>query len=204
MSLSTLFTLIMVLVILRILWLRLKAANSHSESFKRLPPKDQLAILKECLLNNPAEVNLKNLEEFGQRQGLNLDIQSYRPFMDKQRELSKKKNALAEDNELFTEESRWIDNIRPLEFDEAIEAKNKGDTRGYIAATLEGIARLYSDEAITASLEELKTDYPKAVTLLEKYRELTELRDQSLADDDSLEKLRKAKQSWEDSLLDME
>lgn len=204
MSITALFTLIMVAVLLRIFWLRLKAASNHSENFKKLPPKDQLAILKECLLNNPIETNLKNLAEFGEGQGLNLDIQSYRHFLKKQVELSKKKNALAEDNELFAEEARWMDKIPPLEFNEASEARDKGDQQGYILHSLEGISRLYSDEAILDHLDKLSADYPKALTLSKSYRELIELRDQSLADEVSLEKLRKAKQAWEDDLLNME
>lgn len=204
MSTTALFTIIMVLVLLRIFWLRLKAANSHSENFKKLPPKDQLAILKECLLNNPIETNLKNLEEFGQRQGLNLNIQSYRPFMEKQSMLCKRKDALAEDNELFSQEARWMDSILPLEFAEATEAKANGDRQAFIANTLMGISRLYSDEAITDSLDKLATEYPKAITLSKGYRDLVELRDQSLADEASLEKLRKAKQAWEDDLLNIE
>ena len=88
MSFTTIFTIIMSLVILRILWLRLKAANSHSENFKQLPPKDQLAVLKECLLNNPTETNLQNLKDFFQREKLDIDTESYRPFLKKQLELS--------------------------------------------------------------------------------------------------------------------
>ena len=204
MSITTLFTIIMTLVIFRILWLKVKSAGLHSENFKKLPPKDQLAVLKECLLNNPTETNLSNLKDFGERQGLNLDTESYRPFLKKQLELSKKKDALAEDNELFSEEARWMDAIAPLEFCEAKKALDEKRTDDFIARSLEGISRLYSDEAILAALAELKDRYPKADDLAKKYAELVELRDQSSADDESLKKLRQAKTAWEEDLLHYE
>ena len=204
MSFTTIFTLIMTLVILRILWLRLKAANSHSENFKQLPPKDQLAVLKECLLNNPTETNLQNLKDFAQRESLDIDIESYRPFLKKQLELSKKKDALAEDNELFSQEALWMDRIRPLEFAEAETAQAASRTEDFIVRSLEGISRLYSDEAILEELKKIETAYPKAVTLSKNYVQLTELREQSLADDESLKKLRQAKNAWEEDLLHYE
>jgi hypothetical protein len=69
---------------------------------------------------------------------------------------------------------------------------------------LEGIARLYSDEAILRELEALAPEYPKAKDLAEDYRKLMELRESSGADDDSLAKLRKAKNAWEDNLLQID
>ena len=204
MSLSTLFTIVAVLVILRIFWLRLKAASAHNESFKRLPAKDQLAVLKECLLNNPTEGNLSNLKDFLAREGSNHDVESYRPFMKKQLELSKRKDALAEDNELFCAEAAWLDAIRPLEFKEAEIARNEKRNEDYLSLSLEGIARLYSDEAILNELGMLVPEYPKAKILAEQYRELMMLREDSGADEESLEKLRKAKAAWEDSLLQID
>ena len=70
--------------------------------------------------------------------------------------------------------------------------------------SLEGIARLYSDKAILNELEALVQDYPKAKQLAQGYRDLMDLRDSSGADDESLKKLRGAKESWEKSLLDVE
>ena len=194
----------MTLVLLRIFWLKIKDVSMQSESFKRLPPKDQLAVLKECLLNNPTETNLQNLKDFIQKQGLNLDIESYRPFIKKQQELSKRKDALVEDNELFTAESEWVDQILPLEFEEAKLAKQENRHEDFILHSLEGIARLYSDKAILNELEALVQDYPKAKQLAQGYRDLMDLRDSSGADDESLKKLRSAKESWEKSLLDVE
>jgi hypothetical protein len=204
MSFSTLFTIIMALVLLRIFWLKIKDVTMKSESFKRLPAKDQLSVLKECLLNNPSETNLQNLKEFIQKQDINLDVESYRPFIKKQQDLSKRKDALAEDNELFTAEAKWVDQIKPLEFEEAKLAKKENRHEDYILHSLEGVARLYSDEAILGELETLVQDYPKAKALAQGYRDLMDLRDQSGADDESLKKLRAVKEAWEKELLQVE
>ncbi len=204
MTFSTLFTIIIALVLLRIFWLKIKDVSMQSESFKRLPPKDQLAVLKECLLNNPTETNLQNLKEFAEKNSIILDTESYRPFLKKQQELSRRKDALVEDNELFTAESEWVDKIRPLEFEQAKIAKQENRPEDYLLHSLEGIARLYSDNAILNELDALVQDYPKAEQLAQGYRQLMELRDTSGADDESLKKLRNAKESWEKSLLDIE
>ncbi len=201
MSISTLFTIAIILILLRIFWLKIKDANMKGEGFKRLPPKDQLAVLKECLLNNPTEGNLQNLKDFLLRQGTDLDAESYRPFLKKQLELTRKKDAIAEDNELFSAEAAWIDRIRPQEFAEATAAKAENRMDDYILSSLEGIARLYSDENILLELDHLKKDYPKAEALAQGYRDLMDLRDRSGADDKSLAELRKAKTAWEESLL---
>ena len=204
MNWSIVFFIVMMLLLLRILRLRIRANSTRSESFKRLPPKDQLAVLKECLLNNPTATNMQNLKEFVDKQGVNIDIESYRPFLKKQQELSSRKDALAEDNELFTAESEWIDKIRPLEFEEAKLAKQEKRFEDYILHSLEGIARLYSDPAILNELEALVQDYPKAKQLAQGYRKLMDLRDSSGADDESLKKLRNAKESWEKDLLQVD
>lgn len=204
MSLSTLFTLLMVLLLLRVFWLKIKAASAQGENFKRLPPKDQLAVLKECLLNNPTEGNLQNLKDFARKNALNLDTESYRPFLKKQLELSRRKDALVEDNELFTAEAEWIDQIKPLEFEEAKQAKQENKQEDYILRTLEGIAKLYSDGAILSELAALVQDYPKAEQLAQGYRQLMDLRDQSGADDESLKKLRATKEAWEKDLLQVD
>ena len=204
MSISTLFTIAMALIFARIFWLKIKDVSMKGESFKKLPPKDQLAVLKECLLNNPTETNLQNLKDFIQKQGLNLDIESYRPFIKKQQELSKRKDALDQDNDLFPAESDWEDQTLPLEFEEAKLAKQENRHEDFILHSLEGIARLYSDKAILNELEALVQDYPKAKQLAQGYRDLMDLRDSSGADDESLKKLRSAKESWEKSLLDVE
>ena len=204
MSLSTLFTLLMVLLLLRVFWLKIKAASAQGENFKRLPPKDQLAVLKECLLNNPTEGNLQNLKDFARKNALNLDVESYRPFLKKQLELSRRKDALVEDNELFTAEAEWIDQIKPLEFEEAKQAKQENRYEDYILRTLEGIAKLYSDKAILSELAALVQDYPKAKQIAQGYCDLMDLRDRSGADDESLKKLRATKEAWEKDLLQVD
>ena len=204
MSLSTLFTLLMVLLLLRVFWLKIKAASAQGENFKRLPPKDQLAVLKECLLNNPTEGNLQNLKDFARKNALNLDVESYRPFLKKQQDLSRRKDALVEDNELFTAEAEWIDQIKPLEFEEAKQAKQENRQEDYILRTLEGIAKLYSDKAILSELAALVQDYPKAKQIAQGYCDLMDLRDRSGADDESLKKLRATKEAWEKDLLQVD
>lgn len=201
MTASTLFTIAIVLILLRVFRLRIKASGTQNENFKTLPAKDQLAVLKECLLNNPSERNFQNLKRFISEKNLDLDMETYRPYMKTQLELSKRKDALEEDNELYAQESRFMDQMEPLEFEEAREAKKTGDQETYITRSLEGIYRLYSDEAIEKALKELSPDYPKAELLLEGYRKLTQIRDESAADDKSLEALRKIRDQWEEDLL---
>ena len=204
MTFSTLFTIVIALVLLRIFWLKIKDVSLKSESFKNLPAKDQLSVLKECLLNNPTTTNLQNLKDFTEKKGINLDVESYRPFLKKQLELSRRKDALVEDNELFTAEAEWIDQIKPLEFEEAKQAKQENRQEDYILRTLEGIAKLYSDGAILSELAALVQDYPKAEQLAQGYRQLMDLRDQSGADDESLKKLRATKEAWEKDLLQVD
>lgn len=194
----------MALLLLRIFWLRAKAAGTRNDNFKKLPAKDQLAVLKECLLNNPSEVNLQNLQKFCEQNTLNLNAESYRPFLKKQQELRNKPNALEEDNQLYSKEAQWLDSITPLEFNEASEALSKGDQETATIRTLEGISRLYSDEAILNSLEKLELSYAKAHSLLDSYKALIELRDSSRADEDSLAKLRNTKNAWDNDLLNYE
>ena len=204
MTFATLFTIVIALVLLRIFWLKIKDVSLKSESFKNLPAKDQLSVLKECLLNNPTTTNLQNLKDFTEKKGINLDVESYRPFLKKQLELSRRKDALVEDNELFTAEAEWIDQIKPLEFEEAKQAKQENRHEDYILRTLEGIAKLYSDKAILSELAALVQDYPKAEQLAQGYRQLMDLRDQSGADDESLKKLRATKEAWEKDLLQVD
>ena len=143
------------------------------------------------------------MAEFAERTSLKIDVESYRPFLKSQLEIFGRKNAIADDNELYIAETAWMDKITPLEFAEAEEFKRNGETQKYIERTLEGIARLYSDEAILESLSGLAADYPHASELAESYKQLMQTRDESGADDKSLEKLRKLKESWDDDLLNV-
>ena len=201
MNWSIIFAIAIALILLRVLYLRIKANSMHSESFKNMNTKDKLAVLKECLLNNPTRTNLANLTEFLKSESIDADIDSYKSFMDKQLQLTRQKNAIAEDNELYASESAWMDSIRPLEFAEADTAKAEGDNATYIERSLEGISRLYSDEAIIAELGKLAPDYAKATKLADDYRVLMEARDTSGADDKSLEALRKKRDVWMEDLL---
>ena len=203
MNWSIVFFIVMMLLLLRILRLRIRANSTRSESFKRLPPKDQLAVLKECLLNNPSETNLKNLGNFFEQTSQKIDIESYRPFLKSQLAIFGRKDAIAEDNELYAQECEWMDKIKPFEFEEAESFKQSNETQKYIERTLEGIARLYSDNAILEALAKLAPDYPHASELAEGYKQLMQARDESTADDKSLEALRKQKDAWEEDLLNV-
>lgn len=134
---------------------------------------------------------------------MDFNVETYRPFMAKQLEIVKQKDALAEDNELFAAEARWLDAIRPLEFSEAEAALAAGNKSSYVEKSLEGIARLYSDEAIIEALEKLIPDYEKAQSLLDQYKELMDVREQSGASDEELEKLRKLRNQWDENLLNL-
>ncbi len=203
MNWSIVFFVAMMLLLLRILRLRIRANTTRSESFKKLPPKDQLAVLKECLLNNPSEANLRNLAEFANRTSLQIDVESYRPYLKSQLAIFGRKDAIAEDNELYAKECEWMDAITPLEFEDAAASKRDGDTQKFIEHSLEGIARLYSDEAILETLKGIAPDYPHATELAESYKQLMQTRDESGADDKSLEILRKQKDAWENDLLNV-
>lgn len=208
MSFATIFSVIMAAVLLRIFWLKVRAAGMHSENFKRLAPKDKLAVLKECLLNNPTETNLKNLEEFTEKHNIAVNVNEYRKFMKEQLSLSKSENAIAKDNELFVKEATWLDNIKPLEFAEALTAKKQNvpdfSEGGFIERSLEGIAKLYSDAAIFAELNALVEFYPKAKKLSEQYASLVKLRESSGTSEAELASLRSKKQLWEQELLNIE
>ena len=201
MNWSIIFAIAIALLLLRVLYLRIKANSMHSESFKNMNSKDKLAVLKECLLNNPTRTNLANLDEFLKSEGLGVNVDEYKSFMDKQLQLTRQKNAIAEDNELYASESAWMDRIRPLEFAEAEKDRTDGNTASFIEHSLEGISRLYSDEAIIAELEKLSPVYSKASKLADDYRALMETRDTSGADDKSLEALRKKRDAWMEDLL---
>ena len=187
MNWSIIFAIAIALILLRVLYLRIKANSLESDSFKNMLPKDKLAVLKECLLNNPTRTTLANLDTFLKGQGM--------------LQLLRKKNAIAEDNELYAEETAWVDRIRPLEFAEAEKAIAEGDECSFIDRTLEGISRLYSDDAILDELSKLEPRYAKATSLIDGYKKLIALRDESGADDKSLEALRKHRDAWMNDLL---
>lgn len=204
MNWTLIVTLLFILLFIRIFWAHVKANNANTQAFKNLAPKDKLAVLKECLLNNPTETNLQNLGNFLKESGSDLDIQSYKPLMERQLALADKKENLSEWDKLYMEQSDWVDQIRPLEFTEAEESQKDGDTNSYIERSLEGISRLYSDMAIEDALRRLEPDYPKAQALLSSYLQLIEDCNTSGADDKSLESLRKKRNAWVEDLLTIE
>ena len=201
MNWSLIFVIVIMILLLRVVYLRLKANSIKAESFRNLADRDKLAVLKECLLNSPSRANLENLAEFAKAHGAEVDTAPYLKFIERHMRNAWGKNAIAEDNELYAEESAWLDTIRPLEFADAEEAKTAGDTAGYIEKSLEGVSRLYSDEAIVAELLKLAPVYAKAESLIEGYRELVKIRDASEADEKSLESLRKKRDAWMKDLL---
>ena len=201
MNWSLIFVIVIMILLLRVVFLRLKANSIKAESFRNLADKDKLAVLKECLLNSPSRANLENLAEFAKAHGAEVDTAPYLKFIERHMRNAWGKNVIAEDNALYAEESAWLDTIRPLEFADAEEAKSAGDTAGYIERSLEGVSRLYSDEAIVAELLKLAPIYAKAESLIEGYRELVAARDNSEADDKSLEALRKKRDAWVKDLL---
>ena len=201
MNWTLIITLLFVLLFIRIFWAHVKANNAHTEAFKNLVPKDKIAVLKECLLNNPTETNLQNLTEFLQEIGADCDTQSYRPLMERQLALADKKESIAEWDKLYIEQCAWVDQIRPFEFDEADKALAANDRETYIIRNLEGISRLYSDRAIEMALERIKPDYPKAETLLSGYQKLIAACNESKADEKSLKALRTMRNAWIEDLL---
>jgi len=163
-----------------------------------------MAVLKECLLNNPSEGSLQNLKEFCVAQSLDFDVDGYRPLLKKQIELADRNAYFKECDEHYKKECEFIDQLRPMEFAEAKEAEMNGGAQTALTRTLEGISRLYSDAAIECALQELVPTYPKAKDLLEEYRQLAETCENSEADEKSLEALKKQKDAWLDHLLTVE
>ena len=204
MFVTILFTLAFLLIFFRIFQLRLRANNAKTESFQRLPAKDKMAVLKECLLNNPTEGNLQNLKEFCDKEGLQFDADGYRPFIKEQLELARVNANYVECDKLYVRECEFIDRTAPMEFAEAEAARNAGDAEQALALSLEGVSRLYSDGAIEKALTDLEPSYPKAAELREKYIALAEACNASGADEKSLEILRKQKEDWLADLLTLE
>jgi hypothetical protein len=144
-------------------------------------PALSLAVLKESLLENSSEYALQKLKDFAASQNLTIPTEEY--------PLGKAKN-IALDDYVFLQQATWLDSLIPLEFK---EEKKKEKTLA------NGILRLYSDEAIFKALKEFAQKFPseKQQKLEQGYLALCELRDNSKADYDSLERLRMEKEKWE-------
>lgn len=196
MTVAILFTLAIALILFRAFVLHLRSTDLDNEKFVVLPREVKLAILKERVLETPSEKSLNNLETFLKSEGIEVDMESYRPLYTEQLKLSGKENAIALDNDLYTREAAWMDAIEPIEFAEALKLKEEGKTEESIRTYLQGVLRYYSDEKIESSLEAIRPDYPAAQKMLDDYKALEVLRDESLADEASIEKLAKAKEAW--------
>jgi len=162
------------------------AAGARRRASKRydLPLENSalsIAILKENLLENPSEDNLQKLKEFAVSQNIGLPKEEY-PLG--------KAPTIEQDDPLFLAQAKWLDSITPLEFNEEPQTER---------TLINGILRLYSDEAIFKALEELGQKFPseRQKNLEQGWRKLCELRDGSKADYNSLEKLRMEKEKWE-------
>jgi len=149
-----------------------------------LPPENpalSLAILKENLLENSSAGSLQKLMEFAASQNLTLPKEEY-PLG--------KAPSIEQDVSLFSSQAAWLDSITPLEFKEEPATEK---------TLIGGILRLYSDEAIFAAFKILLEKFPseKNMALEQGYKKLCEMRDNSKADYNSLEKLRIEKEKWE-------
>lgn len=202
MSLFTvIFSVLILLLLFRIFKLHLRLNSDKDPAFKNLPKAVKLAILKESLLNEPTKGNLIKLTEFCRLENLTLPKEDYSPFIEEQVRISRTPDALALDNALFEKEATWLDSITPIEFEEAKEflSENKNE---FIAKTLTGILRFYSDEKIETSLQALIPDFQKAQDFLKGYQKLKQYREESLSDEESLKKLRSKRNAWERSVED--
>jgi hypothetical protein len=144
-------------------------------------PALSLAILKENLLENPSEPNLRKLKEFATAQNLEIPKDEY-PLG--------RARSIEQDDSLFLSQAAWLDYLTPLEFNEEPKTEK---------SLLNGILRLYSDATIFKAFEEMREKFPseRQQKLEQGYRALCKLRDSSKADYNSLEKLRMEKEKWE-------
>jgi len=144
-------------------------------------PALSLAILKENLLENSSEYALQKLKDFATEQNLTIPPAEY--------PLGKAKN-IELDDDIFLQQAAWLDSLTPLEFKEEPQTEK---------TFVKGILRLYSDDAIFKAFKEFSQKFPseKQQKLEQGYRTLCQLRDNSKADYDSLEKLRIEKEKWE-------
>jgi hypothetical protein len=133
------------------------------------------------LLENPSEYSLQKLKEFAVLQNLEIPKEEY-PF--------DKALSIEQDSSLFLNQAIWLDALTPLEFSEEPETEK---------SLVNGILRLYSDEAIFKAFGNFSQKFPseRQQKLELGYRNLCELRDNSKVDYNSLERLRMEKEKWE-------
>lgn len=201
-SLASIFLIVRTLIAIR----RIRAVRNSEE----LEPALQLAVLKENLLVQPSESQLERLNDFCRRSGMEIDIVSYKPLLNRHKGIRRHDNVLAADSLLFEDQAKWLDELEPLEFQDAREAHNAGDFEQFCRYTLEGMLRLYSDEKIQETLGVLENtahcheDFPLSIETIAEltngYQELCHLRDHSSADPESLDNLNQARDKWFESV----
>lgn len=201
MTAAILFTVAIVLILFRVFVLHLRETDLDNKTFVKLPKEVQLAILKERVLETPSERQLENLGIYLEKAGRPVNIETYRPLLAEQLRISRDANAIELDNALYAKESAWMDQIEPFEFAMARAKKSEGDTEAFVKLYLQGVLRYYSDEKIENALEALIPEHAPAEKMLADYRALKVLRDESGADDASIEKLSRAKELWAKSLV---
>ena len=200
MFIAILFTVAIALLLFRVFVLHLRATDLDNEKFVKLPREVKLAILKERVLETPSEKALANLSAFLESEGVPVDMESYRPLFAEQLRICREENAIALDNELYAKEAAWMDAIEPFEFAEAKALREAGKSEDSAKVYLQGVLRYYSDEKIEESLGAFLSEHPDAQKLLDGYRDLEKLRDSAGADDDSVERLSRAKDAWAKSV----
>lgn len=203
-ALTWIFTFALIFLVIRTLLALGRVRNALST--QDMDASLQLAVLKENLLENALETNLARLAEFCRERDLNVNPDTYRPLLQKQRKLRSSRELLADDSALYEEQARWIDSLEPIEFQEAREAHSAGDFTLYARYFLEGVLRYYSDEKVLESLGVLEntahfhSDFPIPVEqvreLSDSYQALCAKRDASTADPAALENLRSEKEAW--------
>lgn len=201
MTAAILFTVAIALILLRVFVLHLRETDLDNKTFVKLPKEVQLAILKERVLETPSERQLENLGIYLEKAGCSVNIETYRPLLAEQLRISRDANAIELDNALYAKESAWMDQIEPFEFAMARAKKSEGDTETFVKLYLQGVLRYYSDEKIEDALKALIPEHAPAEKMLADYRALKVLRDESGADDASIEKLSRAKELWAKSLV---
>ena len=118
MTVAIVFTLIIALILFRAFVLHLRSTDLDNDQFVGLPREVKLAILKERVLETTSEKALCNLETFLKSEGIEVDMEVYRPMYAEQLRISREDNAIALDDELYAREAAWMDKIEPFEFHE--------------------------------------------------------------------------------------
>lgn len=191
-----LFTILLVLLLLRVFVLKGRETSLDNEEFKKLPKGEALAVLKDRLLSAPTRANLRNLADFCGNVGIHMERAGYEGLLKEQAAISKYHDALARDNELFEREAKWLDSLPPPELAEAEAALDRGERGKFRTLMLTAVLRFYSDEKIEEALAQVAEEFPEAGSLLKGYEELKAAREASPADEASLKELRAKRNAW--------